>query len=201
MVLGWLFRSGCGLRSHRGAATEVAGPRRRLLEACPAQGLRDTSLHPLVWASATRRKPQGSAYRGFLAGGAGPLVRAGFRRYRAGRAGSREAGLRGGTSRGGRGLGAGRGRRPRLRREGEEREGKGGEAREERERKERGGAAGRGDGVSHLIAARAARQARSLPSVGLRRASPLVSGSPVPGALPRQGPRGGVSRAVWAAGL
>ena len=63
------------------------------------------------------------------------------------------------------------------------------------------GAAGHGEGVSHLIATRAARQARSLPSVGLRRASALVSGSPVPGALPRQGKRGGVARAVWAAGL
>lgn len=40
--------------------------------------------------------------------------------------------------------------------------------------------------MSHLIAARAARLARSPPSVGPRRASAVVSGSPVPGAVRRE---------------
>lgn len=62
------------------------------------------------------------------------------------------------------------------------------------ERREGEGAAGRAEGVSHLIAARAASQACSLQSVGPRRASALVSGSPVPRALPRERPRGGGAR-------
>lgn len=124
------------LRDPAAASSRPALPRARATPPCiPSCGL-----------LATRRKPQGSAYQGFLAGGAGPLVRAGFRRYRAGRAGSREAGLRGGTSRGGRGLGAGRGRRPRLRREGEgtRGEGRGGEGGKGKEGEGRGGRPRRG---------------------------------------------------------
>lgn len=49
------------------------------------------------------------------------------------------------------------------------------------------GAAGRGEGVSHLIAARAAGRACWPPSVGPRRASAVVSGSPVLSALRPEG--------------
>lgn len=58
------------------------------------------------------------------------------------------------------------------------------------ERRRREGAAGRAEGVSHLTAALAARQALSLQSVGPRRASAPVSGSAVPPALLREGWRG-----------
>ena len=59
------------LRDPAAASSRPALPRARATPPC----ISSCGLLP------TRRQPQGSAYRGFQAGGAGPLVRAEFRRY------------------------------------------------------------------------------------------------------------------------